>query len=127
NLTVLVLPIGDPFFTGCRVTVTSSPALNEVRAQPHWTMVDGACVSTAQWATLPLSFLTSNFRKQCGLDQTHSVTVPFNVMVFSSKLAVPWCANSGAECARRMTAATRSPANVVLINPSVFSITGYVC
>jgi hypothetical protein len=39
---------------------------------------------------VPLSSLTSTFKKQCGLAQSYSVTVPFNVSVFSvSKLAAP--------------------------------------
>jgi hypothetical protein len=41
-------------------------------------------------------------------------------MTFSSKLALPWCATSGAEYTRRATAATKMPALVVLIDLSLF-------
>ena len=78
--TLTILPTGAPFFTGCNATVTGSPALKEVRRQPRDDMVVGFCVSTLQLRTAPVSSFASNFRKQCGLDQTHSVTVPFNVI-----------------------------------------------
>src|SRR5947207_399136 len=109
--------MGAPLFTACNDTVTSSPALNEVRSQPSWLMLVGFWVSTAQFLTLPLSSFTSNFRKQCGLDHTHSVTVPFNVMTLSSKLALPWCASSGMDTSRR-TAARNAAGILFVIDPS---------
>src|SRR5262245_22179928 len=90
-------PIGAPFFTGCRLTVTTSPTLNEERAQPRLVMSVGLLTSTAQFRTVPVSSIASNFRKQWGLAQIQSVTVPFSVKsLLVSKLAVPWCAATGA-------------------------------
>src|ERR1051325_377935 len=80
-------------------------------------MLVGFWVSTAQFLTLPLSPFTSNFRKQCGLDHTHSVTVPFNVMTLSSKLALPWCASAGMDTSRS-TAARNAAAILFVIDPS---------
>src|SRR6185369_2340024 len=55
----------------------------------------GFDVSTVQLRTVPVSSFASNFRKQCGFAQSHSVTVPFSVISLSvSKLAVPWCAKN---------------------------------
>src|SRR5215831_3410492 len=85
-------PTGAPLFTGCRVTVTSSPNLNDVRAQPRRVMSVGLLTSTAQLRTLPVSSFASNFRKQCGFAQIHSVTVPLSESSRDvSKLAPPWC------------------------------------
>src|SRR5580700_5522056 len=75
-------PIGRPFLTGSSVTVTSSPGLKDCLLQPRLTMSDGLLASTAQCTTLPLSSFTSNLRKQCGLAQNHSVTVPFKASFF---------------------------------------------
>jgi hypothetical protein len=36
-----IRPTGAPLLTGCNVTVTASPALNEVRAQPRRLMSVG--------------------------------------------------------------------------------------
>src|SRR5437867_2369618 len=113
--------MGAPFLTPCKVNVTTSPDLNEVRVHPSALMVVGFWVSTAQFFTLPLSSLTSNFRKQWGLDQTHSVTVPFMVRILSSKLAAPWCASRGTECTRRPKAAAKTPAILFLTKPSIFT------
>src|SRR5213593_2161839 len=114
--------MGAPFLTPCKVNVTTSPDLNEVRVHPSALMVVGFWVSTAQFVTLPLSSLTSYFRKQWGLDQTHSVTVPFIVRIFSSKLAAPWCASRGTECTRRPTATTKTPAILFLTRPPLFIV-----
>src|SRR6267142_2323575 len=69
----------QPQVTGSSVTVTSSPALNDVRDHPRCVIAVGFCVSTAQFRTVPESSFASNCRKQCGLLQIHSVTVPFTV------------------------------------------------
>src|SRR4051794_6243583 len=58
--TFLTRPTGAPPLTGCRVTVTSSPALNEVRAQPRLDMSVGLLTSTAQLRTVLVSSLASN-------------------------------------------------------------------
>src|SRR5947209_14411080 len=93
STTRLRRPMGAPFLTGCRVTVTSSPNLNDVRAQPSRVMSVGLLTSTAQLRTSPVSSFASNFKKQCGLAQIHSVTLPLSVYSFVvSKLAAPWCA-----------------------------------
>src|SRR3989442_86023 len=81
----------------CQVPVTRCAVLKAAPPQPSWRMLVGLWLSTAPCATLPLSSLTTNFRKQGGLDQFHSVTVPFSVRILSSKPAAPWCADSGAE------------------------------
>jgi hypothetical protein len=87
----LTPPTGLPLFTGSTVAVTGSPTLNERRLQPRFTMSGGLLVSTTQFRTVPFASLTSNFRKQCGLDQTHSVTVPFISSFFPvSNVAAPW-------------------------------------
>src|SRR5213079_3647644 len=100
---------GWPFLTGSIVTVTSSPALNDVRDHPRGVIDVGLCVSTAQFRTLPVSSFASNFRKQCGLLQIHSVTVPFNVISLPvSSAAAPWCAASGAETSSTPTAAVET-------------------
>src|SRR5207237_7170538 len=88
--TLTILPTGAPFFTGCNATVTGSPALKEVRRQPREDMVVGFWVSTDQLRTAPVSSFASNFRKQWGFAQIHSVTVPFSVSSLSvSKVAAP--------------------------------------
>src|SRR5712691_9144313 len=80
------------------VTVTSSPALNVCLLHPRSIMSGPLVVSVTQLTTLPLSSFTSNFRKQWGLAQNHSVTVPFIVILFPvSNAELPWCANSGTE------------------------------
>src|ERR1044071_2091466 len=113
SVTVRSRPIGAPFFTGCRLTVTMSPTLNEDRAQPRLVMSVGLLTSTAQLRTVPVSSIASNFRKQCGLAQIHSVTVPFSVRSFVvSKLAVPWCARTGAESRKSPNAAQITPKRV---------------
>src|SRR5437879_5521107 len=59
-------------------------------------MSGGLLPSATQCTTLPLASLTSNCKKQCGLAQNHSVTVPFIVTLLSeAKAAFPWCAHSG--------------------------------
>src|SRR5712691_113468 len=63
STTRLRRPTGAPFLTGCSVTVTSSPNLNDVRAQPSRVMSVGLLTSTAQFRTPPVSSLASNFRK----------------------------------------------------------------
>src|ERR1700687_636360 len=61
-------------------------------------MEDGFSVSELHCTTWPRSSVTSNISTQWGLDQTHSVTVPLRVMLFSrSYAAPPWCASSGSE------------------------------
>src|SRR4029077_8365152 len=105
RITLLRRPTGAPPLTGCRVTVTSSPALNDVRAHPRAVMSVGLLTSTAQFRTVPVSSLASNFRKQWGFAQIHSVTGPFNVSsLVVSKLAAPWCATSGTETAKTANA-----------------------
>src|ERR1700747_1929724 len=90
-----MLPPGLPFLSGRRLTVISSPGLNESLLQPFPIMLMGACASPTQCATSPLS-ATSNLRRQCGLAQNHSVTVPFTVTLFSvSNTALAWCAKRG--------------------------------
>src|SRR5262252_6974606 len=90
STTLLSRPTGAPLFTGCSVTVTSSPNLNDVRAQPRRVMSVGLLTSTAQFRTPPVSSFASNFRKQCGFAQIHSVTVPLSVSsLVVSKLAAP--------------------------------------
>jgi len=70
---------------------------DEERAQPRLVMSVGLLTSTAQFRTVPVSSIASNFRKQCGLAQIQSVTVPFSVTsLLVSKLAVPWWAATGA-------------------------------
>src|SRR5713226_5655094 len=113
RITFRMRPTGAPLLTGCSATVTSSPALNDVRAQPRFVMSVGLLTSAAQFRTEPVSSFASNFRKQWGLAQIHSVTVPFSVSSFVvSKLAAPWCANSGTEATRRPTAPRKTPKNV---------------
>src|ERR1700726_3068505 len=95
-------PTGAPFLTGMKVTVTSSPGLNESLLQPRLTMSAGLLVGVAQCTMLLLSSFASNFRKQWGLAQNHSVTLAFTVIFFVvSYAAAPWCANSGAETVKR--------------------------
>src|SRR5204863_2486329 len=55
SVTVFRRPIGAPFFTGCRLTVTLSPTLNELRAHPRLVMSVGLLTSTAQLRTVPVS------------------------------------------------------------------------
>src|ERR1051326_1570725 len=60
-------------------------------------MAGGLLPSATQCTTLPLSSFASNCKKQWGLAQNHSVTVPFMVTRLSeSKAAFPWCAQTGA-------------------------------
>src|SRR5216683_8328332 len=95
-------PIGWPFLTGMKVTVTSSPGLNECLLQPRLTMSDGLLASVTQCTTVLLSSFASNFRKQWGFAQNHSVTVAFTVIFFDvSYAAAPWCANTGTETVKR--------------------------
>src|SRR5213593_4004655 len=90
RMTCRIRPTGWPFLTGSMVTVTSSPALNDDRDHPRPVIVVGPCVSTDQFRTPPVSSFALNFRKQCGLLQIHSVTVPFNVISLPvSSAAVP--------------------------------------
>src|SRR6266571_4420967 len=120
RITFLMRPTGAPLLTGCSATVTSSPALNDVRAQPRFVMSVGLLTSAAQFRTEPVSSFASNFRKQWGLAQIHSVTVPFKVSSFVvSKLAAPWCATSGTEATRRPTAPRKTPKNLFVTGASV--------
>src|SRR5262245_12272142 len=78
--------------------------------QPRCVIAVGFCVSSAQLRTPPVSSIASIFRKQCGLAQIHSVTVPLSVTCFDvSKLALPWCATTDAELTLRSTAIPRNP------------------
>src|SRR5258708_3717422 len=123
STTRLRRPSGAPFFTGCNVTVTSSPNLNDDLAQPSRVMSVGLLTSTAQLRTSPVSSFASNFRKQCGLAQIHSVTLPFSVYSFVvSKLAAPWWAAT--DTPRRTTAPRTTPENVCLNTPSSLSQIG---
>src|SRR6266850_926070 len=110
--TVRSRPIGAPFLTGSNVTVTSSPALNDVRDHPRCVIAVGFCVSTAQFRTVPVSSFASNCRKQCGLLQIHSVTVPLTVTSLPvSSAAAPWWAMSGTDSSRTSAAIT-TPRNI---------------
>src|SRR5581483_8155461 len=69
-------------------------------------MLGPLCASTTHCTVCPFSSLTSNLKKQCGLAQNHSTTVPLRVSFFEvSNDAAPWCANNGVLSARRHTAA----------------------
>src|ERR1700681_4243967 len=63
-LSPLKRPTGKPFLAGMRVTVTSSPDLNEFLAQPFLVMSGGLLASTIQCLTSPLSSFSSNFSQQ---------------------------------------------------------------
>src|SRR5436190_3937741 len=90
NFTLTMRPIGAPFLTASSTTVTSSPALNALLDQPRCVIPTGFCVSSDQLRTSPVSSFASIFRKQCGLAQIHSVTVPASVTFLDvSKLALP--------------------------------------
>src|SRR4030095_14975724 len=113
-------PMGAPFFTGCRLTVTTSPTLNERRAQPRLVMSVGLLTSTAQFRTVPVSSIASNFRKQCGLAQIQSVTVPFSVKsLLVSKLAVPGCAATGAVIRTTTTKMNTAPEHLAFTEASL--------
>src|SRR5206468_9466770 len=53
-MTCRIRPIGWPFLTGSIVTVTSSPALNDVQDHPRGVIDVGLCVSTAQFRIVPV-------------------------------------------------------------------------
>ena len=98
------------------VRVTSSPGLNELRAQPSLAISCGLLVSTIQCVCSPLSFLPSIFRKQCGLAQSHSVTVPDTLTFLSvSYAAFPWCANSEVEIMNKPIATAKIIASLCLM------------
>src|ERR1700756_3544457 len=102
-------PMERSFLAGIMVRVTSSPGLNELRAQPCLAISCGLLVSTIQCVGSPLSFLPSIFRKQCGLAQSHSVTVPDTLTFLSvSYAAFPWCANSEVEIMNKPIATTKN-------------------
>jgi len=104
------------FLAGIMVRVTSSPGLNELRAQPCLAISCGLLVSTIQCVGSPLSFLPSIFRKQCGLAQSHSVTVPDTLtFLLVSYAAFPWCANSEVEIVRKPIATTKIIASLCLM------------
>src|SRR5512145_2284737 len=99
-------PTGAPLLTGVMVTVTTSPGLNDVRRYPAPVILVGLPVSRFQFLTEPESSLASSFKKQCGFAHSHSVSVPFNVTVFSlSKLAAPGCATTNAGNMKQAAAA----------------------
>src|ERR1700730_1082340 len=100
---LLIRPTGKFLEVAAITTVTSSPGLNVFALKPKLTRVDGAWFSQIQCTTLPLSSLTSSFRKVCGFVQSHAVTVPFMVASLPSYDAFPWCANSGIETANVAT------------------------
>ena len=88
--TLRIRPTASPFLTGSNLTVTSSPALNALLDHPRAVIATGFWVSTTQFRTAPVSSLASNFRKQCGLAQIHSVTTPLSVISFPvSNVAAP--------------------------------------
>src|SRR4051794_34635527 len=90
NLTSSRCATGLPLLTGSTVIVTWSPGFSEVLLQPAFTMSGGLLVSAIQCTLLPSSPLTSYCRKQCGLAQNHSVTVPFMVSCLpTSNAALP--------------------------------------
>jgi hypothetical protein len=116
-------PIGRPFLAWIRVMVISSPGLNESRAQACLAISCGLLVSTTQWVSSPLSSFASNFRKQCGLAQSHSVTFPDTVTVLSlSYDAFPWCANSKVEIMNKLMAMVKIVASLRLMLKSTVSV-----
>src|SRR5439155_23698847 len=95
------------------VTVTSSPALKVCLLHPRSIMSGPLVVSVTQLTTLPLSSFTSNFRKQWGLAQNHSVTVPLRVSLFPvSNAELPWCANDGTDTINTPRARARTVKNL---------------
>src|SRR6185503_11956201 len=117
--TVNIRPTGAPFFTGSSVTVTASPGLNARRAKPRDSIVTGFCVSTAQFRMVPVSSFASNFRKQCGLAQIHSVTTPLSVISLPvSNVAAPWCATTDAGTISPAPAST-TPSHTFLTGASL--------
>src|SRR5258708_1633622 len=55
--------------------------------------------------------------KQCGLEYSHSLTVPLRTTFFPvSNDAAPWCANNGADIAIPMARTTKTT-NLLLIAP----------
>jgi hypothetical protein len=96
----MTLPTGLPLFTGRTTIVTTSPGLKELLLQPRLIMSGGLLVSVTHRTVLPSSPFTSNCRKQCGLAQNHSTTVPLKVSLFAgsfSNAATPWWAAAGIE------------------------------
>ena len=90
RVTLSIRATGAPFFAGSTMTVTSSPALTIDRDRPRAVIETGFCVSATQFRTVPVSSIASNFRKQCGFAQIHSVTFPFSVTCFPvSNVAAP--------------------------------------
>src|SRR5205807_314075 len=107
---------GAPFLGIIMVTTTSSPALNEVLAQPCRVMSGGLLASTIQCCTSPFSSFASNFNQQCGFAQIHSVTVPFIVILVPvAYAAFPCCANSGTETVKRPTPIRKMVVSLFLI------------
>jgi len=85
------------------------PALDRAKVL----MSAGLLVSATQCTTPPLSSLTSNFRKQWGLAQNHSVTVPFRTSLFPvSNAELPWCANIGTDAITTPTARAQTVENL---------------
>src|ERR1700731_2664954 len=115
---ILLIRPTDKFLDVAAITtVTTSPGLNVLALKPKCTRVDGAGLSQIQFTTLPLSSLTSSFRKVCGFVQSHAVTVPFMVASLPSYDAFPWCANSGIETANRPTTTSELDLSVFLTAP----------
>src|SRR5262245_61028133 len=71
---------GRPFLAGWLRTVASSPGLNKRRDHPRFERSAMLAEATDQVLTVPSAPLTSSLRMECGLDQTHSVTVPLIVI-----------------------------------------------
>src|SRR5204863_9595256 len=90
STTLMTRPRFAPLFASpVIVTVTSSPALNDLAVMPKLMSVDGLFHSPIHCTTLPFSSLESNFRNECGLVQRHSVTTPLIVTVLLSYEAFP--------------------------------------
>src|SRR5579863_6735151 len=90
------------------------------RAQPCLAISCGLLVSTTQCVCSPLSPFASNFRKQCGLAHSHSVTLPDTVTVLSlSYDAFPWCANSTVEMHKLIVTAKIIASLCLMLDPLV--------
>src|ERR1700681_570356 len=91
------------------VTVTSSPGFRMFLVQPSLASFPGAKVSETQGMMSPFSSFTLILIRLWGLAQTNSVTAPFKVIGFaSSSAAVPWCARTGLQAARRLIATAKN-------------------
>src|SRR5579862_212026 len=104
---LLMRPTGKFPDVAAITTVTISPGLKVFALKPKLISVEGAWFSQTQCVTLPLSSVTSTFKKVWGLVQSHAVTTPFMVTPFPSYDAFPWCANTGAAIIRTATTATK--------------------